>query len=446
MHTTPAFSITGAVCTAVSVCALLSLLPQEPSAPQAQATESSENDPGSTLFGFSVCALGDLDGDSFEDFAVGAPVAYTDGGRTGSVLIFSGKLGTVLQRFDGKAPYDWFGWSLTAVDDLDGDGACDLAIGTSPDYFEKEEQQYVRFVSPQKGSLIATFDGACRCLGRFEDRDADGVRDLLMGSGWPKYSYSWISSKDCHRIGESPAPKEYYVVPIGDLNGDGNIDFASHVGSEPSRVKITSGRDGSELWTWESARSAEGVSGGEFRSAAIDANHDGVLDVIVNSSEIFKRRGRLTMLSGRDHSCLYEILLDDFGDTNAYVGECHYSFHALPDLDGDDHSDFAVGSSEFLCRTRLQVFSGRTGTKLWERPRLESEEQDAAVCGVLDRDGDGVAEILHGSVFFIFDGPQWGENGSVEILSGKTANRLRVIAEYDVYDQIGPPSARHPKK
>ena len=112
----------------------------------------------------------------------------------------------------------------------------------------------MRFVSPQKGSLIATFDGACRCLGRFEDRDADGVRDLLMGSGWPKYSYSWISSKDCHRIGESPAPKEYYVVPIGDLNRDGNIDFASHVGSEPSRVKITSGRDGSELWWKARAR------------------------------------------------------------------------------------------------------------------------------------------------------------------------------------------------
>ena len=52
-----------------------------------------------------MCALGDLDGDSFEDFAVGAPVAYSDGGH-GSVLIFS-ETRTVLGA-DGKAP-DWFG-------------------------------------------------------------------------------------------------------------------------------------------------------------------------------------------------------------------------------------------------------------------------------------------------------------------------------------------------
>ncbi|MBZ0251774.1 MAG: integrin alpha, partial [Candidatus Methylomirabilis sp.] len=85
------------------------------------------------LFGASGAALGDIDGDGVPDFAVGVP-DDPDFLWPGSVVIYSGANLTVLRELKGQASSDRFGAALAALDDVDGDGFGDLAVG-APSYY-----------------------------------------------------------------------------------------------------------------------------------------------------------------------------------------------------------------------------------------------------------------------------------------------------------------------
>ncbi len=99
--------------------------------------------PGSN-FGHASVALGDIDGDSVSDLAVGAPGDDDGGGDRGAVWILlmnasgtvksSNKISSSQGGFSGVLDNgDNFGSSLAALGDLDGDGVGDLAVGAIKD-------------------------------------------------------------------------------------------------------------------------------------------------------------------------------------------------------------------------------------------------------------------------------------------------------------------------
>ncbi|MEZ6018034.1 MAG: FG-GAP-like repeat-containing protein [Planctomycetota bacterium] len=79
-------------------------------------------------FGTSVCAVGDWDGDSVPDFAVGAPNDSAPNAPPGFVRVCSGVDGGTLFELTGDELGDRFGFSL-AGGDVNGDGFPDLVIG-----------------------------------------------------------------------------------------------------------------------------------------------------------------------------------------------------------------------------------------------------------------------------------------------------------------------------
>jgi hypothetical protein len=99
---------------------------------------------GGGLFGCSVCALDDLDGDGIEDLGVGQLLGNDGDTAQGAAwVLFLDTDGTVLDEqkisatqgsFGGDLDAnDNFGRSVAALGDLDGDGNVDMAVGARND-------------------------------------------------------------------------------------------------------------------------------------------------------------------------------------------------------------------------------------------------------------------------------------------------------------------------
>ncbi len=88
----------------------------------------SSGDSNSDYFGFKVARVDDKNGDGLDDFWVSAP-------KWGTVYLMN-SFGQVLLQVDDPNPdvtgtEGGFGWSISATEDLDGDGGLDLIVGKS---------------------------------------------------------------------------------------------------------------------------------------------------------------------------------------------------------------------------------------------------------------------------------------------------------------------------
>jgi hypothetical protein len=160
-------------------------------------------------FGFSVATLGDVDGDTVVDLAVGAIDDGDGGPGRGAVwILFLDPDGTVLGEqkishtaggfLGGLADFDNFGWAVAGIGDLDDDGTPDVAVNSyddddggpargaiwilflNPDGTVKDEQK----ISDTAGGFPATLedhDHFGSSLAALGDRDGDGVEDLAVG-------------------------------------------------------------------------------------------------------------------------------------------------------------------------------------------------------------------------------------------------------------------------
>jgi FG-GAP repeat len=106
---------------------LLSLL-AIPASAQKPVLWTNGDGPGDRL-GSRVAACGDVDDDGFPDWIVGAPKADANGPNSGSAMVFSGKSGALLHRFDGDSAGIEFGSAVDGAGDVNGDGHDDLIVG-----------------------------------------------------------------------------------------------------------------------------------------------------------------------------------------------------------------------------------------------------------------------------------------------------------------------------
>ncbi|XP_038028653.2 integrin alpha-10 [Anas platyrhynchos] len=98
-------------------------------------TLQAEQRPQDARFGYALASVPDLNHDGFNDALVGAPL---EDGHRGAVYVYHGAPGTLLPRYKqrieaaalgGGGRLRYFGRSLDARLDLDGDGLLDLAVG-----------------------------------------------------------------------------------------------------------------------------------------------------------------------------------------------------------------------------------------------------------------------------------------------------------------------------
>jgi hypothetical protein len=219
-------------------------------------------------FGY-VMRTGDFNGDGNQDLVITAPYQFAANPTPGIVYVMNGSADAGISKVTfagltaitlGGTNYDYFGQDAH-VADFNDDGVADLVVGAP--YYNAGQGRIDIFFGNNPNGLPATpsvtIFGDPTQTGYFgysvssADVNGDGIPDLLvgapgMGTGSgsvyvflsPKKGTSWPVSATSPDAGPSlPSPTSIIsgnpgdglgahpgTVPIGDINGDGDGDFA----------------------------------------------------------------------------------------------------------------------------------------------------------------------------------------------------------------------------
>jgi len=343
---------------------------------------------GRVYFGWAVSELADVNGDGAGDFISGAPLLR---GQSGAAFVFSGATGARLFRFLGR-PGDQAGWAVADAGDVNGDGTHDILVG-SPGVG-----------GPGRASVYSGVNGT----------------RLLHVAG--------------HAEGDRFG---YAVAGVGDLNHDGHDDFIvgapgdDHAGTDAGQVSVFSGRDGHRMRV---LRGSAGDRLGVGTDGTADVDGDGVRDLVVGARDAGPgQRGQVSVYSGATGDRLWVTDAAshgvDFG-TFFVAGVGDLNGDGTPDVYAADYSDKTNGSQT----GRAYVLSGSDGTPIREMVGSGRGQGMGPGREAGDVDGDGVNDLIVGSYLANDAAPR---GGKVQIYSGATGEVLRTLTDTLQYDMAG---------
>ena len=334
-----------------------------------------------TLFGYAVAVVGDINGDGVPDLAVGAPFqdgdflgqsGYGNPQNVGKVWLVSGSNLTVIgqlndpefqmnqfQNFGGQ-----FGSSVADAGDVNGDGVDDIIVGT-PHHITNDESKSGMIINAGRAFVFSGKDGT-----------------LLFTLDDP-------TPQEGARLGAA-------VAGIGDVNGDGVPDFLigapgkdtpNVANSQVGIAYIFSGKDGSVIRTLRYPNPHAADAGASFGAAV--AKGSGTT-VIVGAP----RRSRAFVFDAATGTLLFTLTSPD-KETNPSFGS---AVAAGKDLNGDEIADFVVGAplqTDSLGHSlggKVYVFSGVDGTLLrsLDSPDPQRFARFGAALAVMGVSGNGI--------------------------------------------------------
>ena len=334
-----------------------------------QPTKSGQDD----AFGWAMTAIGDVDGDGVNDLVVGCP----EENRTrplrndGAVYLISGATGVEIRSHVGN-PRDRLGSSLCAVGDVDRDGLLDYA---------------------------ATGDGT-----------VDVVTVWSAKTGAVLWSSAATGGDDWEGV--------VWSLPDFDQDGIDEVGVAALrlvSGVWEGRLVVLSGASGAFQFDYQSAVPLDITSAVNLG----DLNGDAIGEFLIGMSQ---HPGSAEIVDGATLKVIQGFSPasnDSFGDAACATG----------DLDGDGVGDFAVadrneGGSWPYTDGRVYVYSSMTFQELFQLNPTNPASSGFGILPALndiDFNGDGMADILVGACGF---SPLWLGVGVGYVFSGRNGRLL----------------------
>lgn len=290
--------------------------------------------------GETAISISDIDGDGFRDYMSGARNETVNGHRRGVVKVWSGLTGDLIHTLNGREPEGNFGRGIACVPDLDGDGIDELAVGAPK---ERNRKGTVFFFSGASGQLLRQISGPEEkaefgySLSAIGDIDEDGIADLAVGAPyWDKQKGGVLfhSGADASLLYKITGANEgsrmgWKVVDPGDVNLDGHPDVLIGEPCTDSTYLLTAST-GKILRKYQGQLTPTKSGVGHEMAAAGDVDGDGFPDYAISHPgewdlglfAFYGPGGGVFVLSGRTGGVIqhYQPMEDDdsFGSSVAF--------------------------------------------------------------------------------------------------------------------------------
>lgn len=303
---------------------------------------------------------------------------------------------------------------LFISEDLDADGIKDVVVGTSGG------DKSVRALSGKSGTPLWTFNtniygngGAVYQVDAGRDFNNDGLPDVLAATGddineqGPKRIFlinGATGSMIWERYAMGPA---FSVISVDDFTGDGVPDAlagASNEAETQAWVHGINGATGSISWSVQPAGTSV------WALAQIDdVNGDSIDDVMVGS---FSANGNYYALNATTGATLW---------TESTGASLVMQFEVLGDVNNDGYNDIAIGH----VAPHTAVISGLTGQYIWSQSTADNAWY---LANGGDLTGDGINDLMVGTLYL---------NNAAYYIDGTSGNILSSIWTGTPVDAIG---------